>query len=121
MSRRKSKLVKLELLSGVAAACIALSGCTSSKGPAESWDQVCVDNSNIVSDPKKCEDEQRTQPSPGYSPFYHWYYMPYRPWGSGYYPIGSTVTGGSFSAPAHGATVTRGGFGATGAGHSTSS
>ncbi len=122
MNKRKSKLVKIELLSSVAAACIALSGCTSSKGPAESWDRVCVDNGSVVSDSRKCQDEQNIQPHPGYVPFYHWYYMASRPGVAGYYPIGSRVSGGSFSAPAsHGSNVTTGGFGATGAGQSTSS
>ena len=116
---RKSRSVTIGLLGGVAAACVALGGCTRQR-PAESWDQVCVDNNNIVADSRKCEEDQRARAGyPGYSPMYHWYYI-HSPYGiSGYYPLGSRVNGGAFSAPSgHGIAISRGGFGATGAGRS---
>jgi hypothetical protein len=124
---RKSRSVRIGLLGSIAASCIALSGCTKSQQSAESWDPVCVDKNNVVSNSKTCEDEQKAKSTnPGYVPMHSWYYMHSRPGITGYYPIGSAVSGGTFSRPAmsgsssHSST-TRGGFGATGAGHSASS
>jgi hypothetical protein len=128
---RKSRSVKIGLLSGIAISCVALGGCTRSQKPEGSWDRVCVDKSNIVSDSRKCEEDQKFQTGAGYVPMHHWYYMHSMSGMYGNYPLGSRVSGGTFTAPAnssfsggagsHSSPVTRGGFGATGAGHSTSS
>jgi hypothetical protein len=129
---RRSRSVRIGLLGSIAASCIALSGCTKSPQTAESWDPVCVDKKNVVANSQKCEEEEKARSmNSGYIPTHSWYYMHSRPGIMGYYPIGSAISGGTFSRPAaishsggsssHGSTVTRGGFGATGAGHSSSS
>jgi hypothetical protein len=129
---RRSRSVRIGLLSSIAVSCVALGGCTRPQQSAESWDPVCVDKSNVVSSSQKCAEEEKTKSmNPGYIPTHSWYYMHSRPGMMGYYPIGSSVSGGTFSRPAtvshsgvsnsHSSTVTRGGFGATGAGHSASS
>ncbi len=134
MVSKKSSKVGLGLVSLVAS--MAISTAFVSCGSEESWDQYCVDKDNKVVDPHLCE--QGTQgnnnngSNNGVSPFYMWYFMS-RGGGSGHsYPIGSTVTGGTYNAPSHissggtsqspsKGTTSRGGFGKTGAGHSSSS
>jgi hypothetical protein len=128
---RKSRSVRIGLLGGIAASCVAFGGCTRSQQPADSWDQVCVDNNSTVANSQQCEDEQKARMNnPGYVPMHHWYYLHSGLGVPGYYPVGSRVSGGTLSPPAasqtggsgsHRSTVIRSGFGATGAGHSASS
>ena len=73
--------------------------------------RVCADRQNLVVQNEQCSSLTRSSIYP-----YHWYYMPYR---GGGYPVGSALSGGSFTAPsapgvriAEG-NIVRGGFGST--------
>jgi hypothetical protein len=105
-----------------------------SSGSSAGW-QTCVDNNNLIADEKACENERRTSHSSGYVPMYHWYYYPFggRPYPVGYgIPLGghhspipfTGIRTQTIGVPATGAAVPRatyGGFGSTGAGHSSAS
>ena len=129
---KKSRTVKIGILSGIAASCVAFGGCSKPSQPVESWDQVCVDGKNTVALAQKCEEEDKAKrTNSAYIPMYHWYYMHSRAGSSAHYPIGSIISGGTFTRPSsfsatgssssHNAGVARGGFGTTGAGHTMSS
>jgi hypothetical protein len=122
---KKSSSVSISLVSTVAAAAMA-AGCGPWSGQP-GW-QTCVDRvSDTAVDQRYCDDES-SQPHPaGYVPHYHWYYYP-----RGYYwnqpSIGTHVPfGGSYgrtpiaSVPVAHGSVTRGGFGSTGAAYGSSS
>lgn len=131
---KKSSKIGLGLISLVASVAIS-TGFVSCKSEPE-WDQYCVDKDNKVVDSRLCEQNQQNTHNGGVSPFYMWYFMSH---GGGYHPVGSSVTGGTYTAPAHfnssphisqskgtsssvsKGTTSRGGFGSTGAGHSSSS
>jgi hypothetical protein len=112
---------KLWLVPTLAAAAIA-AGCGSKspqgQGQGTGW-QTCTDQQGRVVDDSQCDTNH-----PGYRPgLFRWYYYPY---GGTPYPLGWGVPrGGSYAAaPFSGvprAGVVRGGFGTTGAGHSTGS
>lgn len=112
---------KLWLVPPLAAAAIA-AGCGSKpqpplgQGQGAGW-QTCTDQQGRVVDDRQCDPSQN-----GYRPgLYRWYYYPY---GGRPYPFGWSVPlGGTYSAAPHPgvarAGVVRGGFGSTGAGHSS--
>jgi hypothetical protein len=95
---RRSGSIQTTLVAAMAA---ALQACNT--GPATV--RHCVDENGNVVDDDNC--------APGTTRHRYWY--------GGYTPIGHHVYGGSYTAPHGGsvphATVSRGGFGATGAGH----
>lgn len=112
--QRKSKNVRVTLVTAMA---LAVTAC----GVAQT-DKVCVDKDQVVVDGKKCEDDEKDQQArSGYTPFYHWYYMSRAGTKPGIYAPGSHVAGGSFEAPHVSSTISRGGFGSIGSGHSVSS
>jgi hypothetical protein len=112
---------KLWIVPPLAAAAIA-AGCGSKspqgQGQGAGW-QTCTDQQGRIVDERECDTARG-----GYRPgLFRWYYYPY---GGTPYPLGWRVPlGGSYSPTPHvgvpRASVVRGGFGATGAGHSVGS
>ena len=114
---------KLWLVPPLAAAAVA-AGCGSKPQPLQGqgqgtgW-QTCTDQQGRVVDESQCDTARA-----GYRPgLFRWYYYPY---GGMPYPMGWGVPlGGSYSATPHvgvpRASVVRGGFGTTGAGHAVGS
>jgi hypothetical protein len=121
---KKSRAVTISFVSHLAGAALA-SGCGSSKAPQQQGWQTCVDRAHGTAvEQRYCDDEGSRPATPGYVPYYGWYYYP-----RSYYweapGIGARVPlGGSYSAQPFGAapmarsgSVVRGGLGATAAGH----
>ena len=105
---KKSRGITLTILASV-----AMTACK----PKEA--QRCVDQSNIVVEDRRCEDdEEQRRGNPAYVPSYHWYY------GGRGFNIGSPATDGSLNPHSGASTVrpnistSRGGLGSTGAAHS---
>ena len=88
---RRTKDLNIGLLTSIAAATLAMSGCARNIMPRR-----CVDeNSQVVAD-QSCEDQDRRGPvAAGGAYPYRWYYGG----SSGYVPPGSVVRGGSYEAP----------------------
>jgi hypothetical protein len=122
---KRSPFIALGLVQAVAAAALA-AGCGSqapAPAVARDWEN-CVDrNERVVSD-EQCRQEQSSIGGVGFVPFYHAYYTR----GVQPLPIGQPAAGGSLfraagSIPVHPSAfpnVSRGGFGSTGASHSSS-
>jgi hypothetical protein len=132
---KKSSIVKIGLVSLLATALLGL-GC---EGKPDTT-RLCVDGSKRVVADERCEDKDRngatgtyagaaantgstgTHGGGGISPFM-WYYIGNTVGRS--YPVGSTVSNGSYIAPAKSSfysskgTVVRGGFGHSAVGHGT--
>jgi hypothetical protein len=115
---RRTKNISLIILTSIAAA-----ACDETPPPNTDI-KHCVDENGVVQDESNCqaipEDAGTHDPQHPHSssPHFFWYYGG----GGGVVSPGTRVTGGSFS-PSPGkaysppSTITRGGFGATGAGH----
>src|SRR5262245_19692051 len=108
---RRSKSIEITLLAAVAA---AVQSCEPGKRTVV---RHCVDEQGRVVDDDYCGPGTGAAGAAGdaSAPRYHYWY-------GGYTPLGSHVSGGSYRPPASGnfsprATVSRGGFGATGAAH----
>lgn len=118
---KRSGMVSIGLLGTMASALLAIISCSST----EEWGEVCVDKNNVVVDTCECQKEelQEKRSTGGYVPYYHWYYMNMARGGS-IPPIGSIASGGSYVRPIAPITggktvsISRGGFGSTGAGRS---
>lgn len=129
---KSSASVKLWLMPLLSLGAIA-AGC-GSRGGGAGW-QTCVDQGGRVVDEQRCQNEQRSHV--GLNPWlYRWYYYPY---GGDRYGVGRVVPGGgsyatepfagvgtrSMGTPSVGASAPHvggtsfGGFGGTGAGHSS--
>jgi hypothetical protein len=117
---KRSASVAVGIVHAVAAAALA-AGC-GSRGASQTWEN-CVDRNGLVVDDRRCTQEQPRWNSPGYLPYYHWYYT------RGSYPLtmgrpafGGTVTrpSGAVSHSSSGHSVSRGGFGSTGSAHASS-
>jgi len=113
-------MVSIGLLGTMASAILSIISCSST----EEWGEVCVDKNNVVVDTCECQNEELREKRAvgGYVPYYHWYYM--NGAHGGIPPIGSVASGGTHVRPiapiSGGKTVSisRGGFGSTGAGRS---
>jgi hypothetical protein len=100
----KSKAVKITLLASMAAAAMALGGCSDGNS---NYKQTCVDNTGKVVDSSYCQ-----KPRTGGGGFYYWY------WANRSFPHGSVVNGGSYTPPKSGffGGASRGGFGSSAVG-----
>ena len=117
---RRSASIAIGIVQAVAAAALA-AGC-GSRGAEGTWEN-CVDRTGRVVDPQQCAQEQPRWRSPGYIPYFHWYYTRgARPLTFGAPAYGGTVVrpAGAVSHSSDGHAVSRGGFGSTGAAHSSS-
>ena len=111
---RRSRKVNLSLIPAVALM-FTLSACNSVGDESQEFDRICVDKNNIRVEDCKCEEEAKKQHDSGIQPFYVWYFLTRGGMNPIHnYPLGTRVSGGSYSAPkisspSHG--TSRGGFG----------
>jgi hypothetical protein len=124
---KRSQGIAIGIIQAVAAAALA-AGCGSRGATTQTerdWEN-CVDRDGQVVNDQQCRQEQPYYGTTGYVPHYHWYYTRgYRPLGIGSAATGGTVARpsslggvGGESHPASSPSVTRGGFGSIGSGHS---
>jgi hypothetical protein len=82
---KRSRSIQLTIVTSLASALISCE---------QRATRYCVDQNQRVMDDKLCE---QSQPGPGFH-YYHWYYGGAR----GRVPVGTQLSGGSYSAPSRG-------------------